>query len=175
LLGIIGGLVAICSAALSQYLNYYLNEQDGGAALYTATGRTRIWRMTLDLIQEKPILGYGFQSYQNVVDQVINIRLVHAHNEFLNIWLTLGLIGLLLSITTYVSYFLLLRRASKKGLSQASLGMALLVYSVMRGATEANVTDPIIFPMTLMMLTSEWLFAGISPSADQQYTIINTV
>lgn len=175
LLGLIGGLVAISSAALSRYFIYYLTEQQGGDAVYTASGRTRIWRITLDLIQENPILGYGFQSYQDVVEQVIDLRLVHAHNEILNVWLTLGLIGLLLSIATYVSYFLLLRRASKKGLSQASLGMALLVYSLIRGATEANVTDPIIFPMTLMMLTSEWLFAGISPSAAKQHTIINTL
>lgn len=174
LLAIVAGLVAICSAALSQYLNYYLNEQQGGEALYTASGRTGIWRMTLDLIQEKPILGYGFQSYLDVVDQqLINIRLVHAHNEFFQIWFTLGLVGLLLSIITYISYYLLLRRASKKGLSQVSLGMALLFYSVIRGATEASVTDPIIFPMTLMMLTSEWIFEGISPSSNKQYVIIN--
>lgn len=175
LLGLIGGLVAISSAALSKYFIYYLTEQQGGDALSTASGRTSIWRITLNLIQERPILGYGFQSYVDVVDQIIGLRLVHAHNEFLNIWLTLGLVGLFLSIITYLSYFLLLRRASKKGLSQASLGMALLVYSVMRGATEASVTDPIIFPMTLMMLTSEWIFEEILPPSDQQYVIIDTV
>jgi exopolysaccharide production protein ExoQ len=170
---IIGGLIAISSVALSRYFLFYLTEQQDGNALTTASGRTNIWRATLSLIREKPLLGYGFQSYKDAVDQIIALRLVHAHNEILNIWFTLGLVGLILCTVIYFSYLFLLRRGIKQSLPQANLGTALLIYSIVRGMTEASVTDPMIFPMTLMTLTSEWIFAGISPSSAKQYLIIN--
>ena len=113
--------------------------------------------MTWDMIQENPIWGYGFQSYRDIVDQVIQLRLVHPHNELLNIWVNLGFVGLFLGVMTYICYYLLLRRAFKAGLPQAALGLALLIYSLIRGLTEASIPDPIVYPTALMMLTIGWL------------------
>lgn len=157
LLLLTGAAIAISSTALSKYLDRYLNDQQGGEALTTASGRTEIWQMTWDMIQENPIWGYGFQSYRDIVDQVIQLRLVHPHNELLNIWVNLGFVGLFLGVMTYICYYLLLRRAFKAGLPQAALGLALLIYSLIRGLTEASIPDPIVYPTALMMLTIGWL------------------
>lgn len=157
LLLLTGSAIAISSTALSKYLDRYLNDQQGGEALTTASGRTEIWQMTWDMIQENPIWGYGFQSYRDIVDQVIQLRLVHPHNELLNIWVNLGFVGLFLGLMTYICYYLLLRRAFKAGLPQAALGLALLIYSLIRGLTEANTPDPIVYPTALMMLMIGWL------------------
>lgn len=152
-----GGAIAISSAALSKYLDYYLNEQQGGEALTTATGRTRIWEMTWELIQEKPVWGYGYQSYRDVADQIIPLRLVHPHNEWLNIWFNLGGVGLVLGVLTYINFYLHLRRAAKARLPQEALGLAVLVYSLVRGLTEATVPDLIVYPTLLIMLMIGWL------------------
>lgn len=157
LLLLAGGAIAISSAALSKYLDYYLNEQQGGEALTTATGRTRIWEMTWELIQEKPIWGYGYQSYRDVADQIIPLRLVHPHNECLNIWFNLGGIGLIIGILTYITFYWHLRRAGKARLPQEALGLALLIYSLVRGLTEATVPDLLVYPTPLMMLMIGWL------------------
>lgn len=157
LLSLAGGVIAICSVALTEYLDRYLNEQQGGEALTTATGRTPIWQMTWEMIQENPIWGYGYQSFRDLADQIIALRLVHPHNEWLNIWFNLGGVGLILGVLTYITYYWHLRQAAKVGLPQEALGLALLTYSLIRGATEANIPDLIAYPTPLMMLMIGWL------------------
>ena len=151
------GIIAISSARLSTYLDTYLNEQQGGEALTTATGRTQIWEMTWDMIQENPIWGYGYQSFRDVADQIIALRLVHPHNEWLNIWFNLGGVGLFLSLLTYMTYYWQVRRAGKARLPQEALGLALLIFFLIRGLTEANVPDFLNYPSSLMMLMIGWL------------------
>jgi O-antigen ligase len=65
------------------------------------TGRTKIWKIVLNLIDERPLQGWGWTSYwvpwaepyQGLV--VINdVPYFQAHNAFLDVWLQLGAIGL---------------------------------------------------------------------------------
>lgn len=69
----------------------------------TLTGRTEIWHQVWLAILHRPLLGYGFSafwrgsqppSWQVVV--ALRFILFHAHNGFLEIWLELGVVGLLL-------------------------------------------------------------------------------
>jgi hypothetical protein len=158
LLWLTGGLVLISSATLSEYIGNYISDR-GGENLTTATGRTRIWELTWDLIQQRPFLGYGFQSFRDVADQIVGVRLINPHNEFLDVWVNLGLIGLTLTLITYIGYILLLKRALRSGLPQAAFGLALLIYSLVRGLTEASITpgEPMVYPIALMMLVIGWL------------------
>ncbi|WP_179228296.1 O-antigen ligase family protein [Leptolyngbya ohadii] len=152
-----GGIVALSSTMLLGYLDRYLNEQQGGEALTTATGRSSIWEMTWDYIQQNSILGYGFQSYRYTAPQIIGVRLVHAHNDVLNIWYTLGGIGLSLAILTYLSYTFCWIRAAKRRSPQEALGLALLLYSLIRGLTEATVDDLMTYSTPLMLLIAQWM------------------
>ncbi len=65
------------------------------------TGRTKIWKVVLQLIDERPLQGWGWTSYwvpwvepyQGLV--VINhVPYFQAHNAFLDVWLQLGVVGL---------------------------------------------------------------------------------
>lgn len=152
-----GGIIAVSFTRLSTYLDTYLNEQQGGEALATGTGRTQIWEMTWNRIQENPIWGYGYQSYRDVADQIIGLRLVHPHNEVLNIWFNLGGVGLLLGVLTYIAYSWQVYCAGKARLPQEALALSLLVYSIIRGATEATVPDFLVYPSSLMMLMIGWM------------------
>ncbi len=69
----------------------------------TLTGRTAIWHEVWLAILHHPVLGYGFSAFWRGAagaswSVVVALRFVlfHAHNGFLEIWLELGVAGLLL-------------------------------------------------------------------------------
>ena len=81
----------------------------------TLTGRTAIWREVWIAIEQRPGLGYGFSAFWKGLQGpswsvIVALRFVlfHAHNGFLEIWLELGLFGLLVFMASYVRAFLLL-------------------------------------------------------------------
>ncbi|MGF1522989.1 MAG: O-antigen ligase family protein [Leptolyngbyaceae cyanobacterium] len=86
----------------------------------TLTGRTEFWPQLLQLIAEKPLLGYGFWGFwanpsgPAATVGTANFQPVHAHNGFLDAALSIGIVGLIaiiLSITRSVVWgFRLLRR-----------------------------------------------------------------
>jgi O-antigen ligase len=169
---LLSGVGAICFTALTRYLDEYLNAQQGGQALATFTGRTRIWQMTWEMIQENPIWGYGFQSYRYTAPQIIAVRLVHPHNELLSIWYTLGAVGLILAVLTYTTYAWQVQRATKARLPQAALGLALLVYSLANGPTTATTADLMNYPSPLMMLMISWMVQRNPISSSKQLSHI---
>jgi len=75
----------------------------------TLSGRTEIWQQVWSAILKHPVLGYGFAAFwQGMKGESYNVILAlrfvifHAHNGFLEIWLELGAIGLLLFLFSYV-------------------------------------------------------------------------
>ena len=74
----------------------------------TLSGRTEIWKQVWRFILQRPNLGWGYAAFWRGVDgQSFNVvaalRFVvfHAHNGFLEIWLELGLLGLVLFGLSY--------------------------------------------------------------------------
>ena len=81
------------------------------------TGRSKIWKLVLGLIADRPIQGWGWISYwmpgvKPFAGLVVinNVPYYQAHNAFLDMWLQLGLIGLLLLIALAVLTFVKLWR-----------------------------------------------------------------
>jgi O-antigen ligase len=78
-----------------------------------ASGRFYIWDKVLTLIEDKPILGWGWTGYwipgiepwEGLV--VINsVPMYQAHNAYLDVWLQLGLVGLVLFSWVIVQGFI---------------------------------------------------------------------
>ncbi len=73
--------------------------------------RLEQWRVTWDVIQQQMVFGYGGNSYTDVFqlfreDSVLRPLIYNqAHNDYLHIWLELGLVGLLLWLATLVLVF----------------------------------------------------------------------
>jgi O-antigen ligase len=72
----------------------------------TFTGRNEIWRFALDHIAERPIFGFGYQAFWGT-SELLNswtylrswgFRASDAHNGFLNVAVTTGVAGLVLSL-----------------------------------------------------------------------------
>ena len=79
---------------------------------YTVDDRIMTWNNAIELIQENPIKGYSIGDYREVdLRQRHNINgfgmgyraKLNAHNQFLESWLALGIVGLMSILFIYIS------------------------------------------------------------------------
>jgi len=66
----------------------------------TLTLRTDIWAAVIDLAEQRPVAGWGWVSYWapwvppfNGLAFTSGVRQLHAHNAWLDVWMQLGIIG----------------------------------------------------------------------------------
>jgi len=106
---LVGGAVvaAVSSAAVARIYFPLLAGFIGRDA--SLSGRTSIWQQVWTAIEKHPLLGYGFAAFWQGMrgesyNVIVALRFVifHAHNGFLEIWLELGAVGLLLFVLSYV-------------------------------------------------------------------------
>jgi len=71
-----------------------LNNQFLRLLSFDSSGRYRLWKDVLNVIAQKPILGYGPESYTLVSELPFSI----VHNSFLEILLYTGTVGFVLCI-----------------------------------------------------------------------------
>lgn len=76
----------------------------------TLTGRTDIWKSAMSSIMKRPVLGYGYMSFWNgYKGESANASLdnawaiTSAHNGLLEIWLTLGAVGLSITAFSFIN------------------------------------------------------------------------
>jgi O-antigen ligase len=74
------------------------------------TKRTKIWTVLLEKAQLHPLLGFGYGNFwlgekigvSAEVKKTLGYYPYHGHNGFIDLWLELGLIGLLLLLCSFV-------------------------------------------------------------------------
>lgn len=98
----------------------------------TLTGRSELWPAVLEMIAKKPWLGYGYGAFWNdsvessIVIQTVQWNAPNAHNGFLDLWLALGLLGILVFLIGFVIN--LLRALYLMRWNQTSENLWLLIY-----------------------------------------------
>ncbi len=105
------------------------------AGVFTFTGRTGIWQVTLEEFVRSPITGYGPSLWD------LQYRFEHgmmqagqAHNQYIQILGQAGLLGLL----SMLAYLWLLARAAVRGAAQDhGLAMVLVLLLLVRGFSES--------------------------------------
>jgi O-antigen ligase len=100
----------------------------------TLSGRTAIWEQVWVAILKHPILGYGFAAFwQGMKGESYNVILAlrfvifHAHNGFLEIWLELGAVGLLLFFLSYVRAWRKLWPILRSGMMGSAIWMVFVL------------------------------------------------
>ena len=79
------------------------------------TGRKDIWQAGIQILGNNPIKGYGVGQFERLVDDhVQDVRARAPHNEFLGIWVELGVLGLVLFLIVLGGIFLEITRCRYK-------------------------------------------------------------
>jgi O-antigen ligase len=98
-------IVLICSALVLLYLSTILEFLGKDPTL---TGRMPLWNAVLHMIGRRPILGYGYHAFWNGlkgesagVQLAVGWAAPHAQSGFLDVWLDLGGVGLILVSWTF--------------------------------------------------------------------------
>jgi O-antigen ligase len=102
----------------------------------TLTGRTSFWPIIIDMIQQRPFLGYGYETFWlggNPNSPAVEVAYAtpghtpsHAHNGLLQIWLHLGFVGVAVFLIGY--WLTVLRSLAWIRLSNSAVAIWPLVY-----------------------------------------------
>ncbi|MCP4683488.1 MAG: tetratricopeptide repeat protein [Desulfobacterales bacterium] len=128
--------------------------------------RLGIWKNSLEMVKDRPITGFGLGNYkvfypsyhQRIIkDKIFGIeeQLHHAHNDFIQIAVERGAVGLLLFIALIVSYFVMVYRLRSPDISSKT---RLIIIGLSGGMIGFLVHAMFSFPMeggvTLLLLFS---------------------
>jgi exopolysaccharide production protein ExoQ len=155
-LGLIGFL------SLTEYDDYYRAKDH--VAVQSAIHRLYIWKHSLNLISEKPVLGWGMNSARHM-DKVPSAAAkeqetlpphplfkasipLHPHNGFLQIWLELGIPGVL----GYYLLYILIGAAIFKASSNTTY----------RAAALAALASTFVVQQTAYGIWQQWMWAAIA-------------
>jgi exopolysaccharide production protein ExoQ len=114
----------------------------------TLTGRTDIWLHVWQWIQQRPLVGYGYAAFfeaeetSSYVAAVWNWGVSSAHNGYLELLLTIGVVGLALVLMFIGSGLVRTAMASKRlDPTLIIVLLSLLVAYTSRAITESNLLD----------------------------------
>jgi O-antigen ligase len=122
------------------------------------TGRSKIWKKVLGLIWERPVQGWGWISYWvpgvKPYDGLVVIKKVpyyQAHNAYLDTWLQLGAIGLLLLLALIVFTFIKLWRLGVRHTNPLYLWPMLAFFGILaQNLTESRMLLELGWAMIVM-------------------------
>jgi exopolysaccharide production protein ExoQ len=145
---------------------YYDIYTSAGNQAETLTGRTAIWLYVLNAVFDHPWnlwIGHGFDSWWKVVppfgDQ---FEARHAENELLQQFYAYGVLGVVVLVGLYGSFYRQVRRLPRR--PTRALFFGLLLFIVVRGLAEADSFD-LLFPLWSIVLIS--LLADCEDTASQ--------
>jgi exopolysaccharide production protein ExoQ len=155
-----------------------VSNADAVASLFekdlTFTGRTDLWPLVIDKIEQQPWLGYGFGAFWNgregpskYVWDAIFFEAPNAHNGFLDILLELGIVGLTIYALQFFVCFV--NSLTYIRFNQTSDGLwpgLLLLYIVLSNLTESGLfVQNNVF---LVFQLSTFLSLGLEQSDDAE-------
>jgi exopolysaccharide production protein ExoQ len=119
----------------------------------TFSGRTELWTAVLDEIWQKPWLGYGYRAYWRgftgpsaVIWSKLPWLPPHSHNGALDVWLELGLLGLLVFTAGFVALCLQsISWTRHSRVSTALFPILYLTFVALSNLTESSLLVPNIF------------------------------
>ena len=90
--------------------------------------RPQIWKQALDLISERPLLGWGGDYYPDIQIESLKLGLRDTHNILLTIWLKYGALAFI-TLTMLLGYAVIVTLGNTDN-ATLRLGGALLIFGV---------------------------------------------
>jgi O-antigen ligase len=107
----------------------------------TLTGRTDIWAGLLPFFEKHPILGHGFGGFWTPMTQQAIFGQKEAHNGYLDVFLGIGIVGLLLIVLFLLSFCWKAQRELTHDYDWASLCICYLLMALIHNVTESSINS----------------------------------
>ncbi len=134
----------------------------------SGTARTQMWHETLTMLRDHPIFGAGLSGFPTVISPYHDASYFeifqYPHNIFLNIWVELGLPGLL-------AFFIISLLTLKTLWQHRQNPKALILLAAFLTIVIHGLVDVPFFKNDLAMLTALLLAATISLNSQQSHTL----
>lgn len=141
-------IASIAAAILNWDLVLELIARDGANTM-TLTGRTTIWNIAISMIEERPLLGYGFTSFYTPLTQHFfysEYIAPHAHNSWINAAFETGIVGASL-LTMFMLSVLIGGKPRNPGYSES-----LIIWSILCGTTGLIFGGKMTTPAVLILI-----------------------
>tara|TARA_Y100000815_G_scaffold109092_1_gene97694 strand:+ start:9099 stop:10418 length:1320 start_codon:yes stop_codon:yes gene_type:complete len=139
---------------------------------FTFTGRTDIWAFVLERVTESPLLGTGYGSFWAIGDYSPSLmyatkfvaQYTEAHSGYLDVMVSLGVIGLILMIIALLKPYGRLWGYEAANTDTASAeailcGLVLLSFGILHNSLESTLLQG-MSPMWTLMLMSMWIVSS---------------
>jgi O-antigen ligase len=128
--------------------SYFATYNGGNVNQFeTLTGRTVLWATAFAMAIERPWLGHGFYSFRSLIPAFGSFEPWEAHNELLQHFFEFGVVGIVLLVGVYWSFFRAAHKAKPSDLR--GLALTLLIYALVHGVTD-TVSFGFSYPLWLM-------------------------
>ncbi len=154
-------LVSAVVSSQAKFQNYF--KSSGRTSIST---RQQIWWTSILLIKEKTLWGWGLgnfqESYRSRVKQIypkpLEWNVVKAHNLYLNLWIEMGILGLLAFLYLIIKIFSILRSELETEIKERKLFIASLISALVAILVHGLVDTP-YFKNDLSLVF--FIFAGL--------------
>lgn len=148
------GLGLVVSLSWDQILTY-LARGESAKTLATVSNRTELWGIAADLVQERPLTGWGLATSRGIFFD--RVGLGGAHNAFINVAVDGGLVGLGLWLALVVAIAAGITRLQRVRHADAPLLAGLLVTLLVNGLTVEGVGSGIGQSFLWLLLCGAWV------------------
>ncbi len=138
--------------------------------------RIRLWLTSINMIKDKPIWGVGLGNFNRLFDRYkvegFYDTTCHPHNDFLNVAVNSGILGLLAYLWIWVAFFRStlrsVRRGERRTFVQAAqmAGVAAIAGFLVAGLFQCYYTDAEVNMLLMFILGSTMILNRTSPEEE---------
>jgi exopolysaccharide production protein ExoQ len=120
----------------------------------TLTGRIPLWGFTVDMISQRPLLGFGFATFgSDLTRPATDVWIApHAHNAWFNAAFETGIVGAALLTMFLVASLVMAVRAPRSGGASSSYLLGPTVFTILCSSMGLLVGGRLTTPYALLLL-----------------------
>lgn len=139
----------------------------------TFTGRTKIWDIAIEYGMNTPFLGHGYQAawrdpngLPSLIETALNFNPSHSHNGYIDLFIGIGSLGLLLYLLWMTGLMLQLFRTLRRRPDElAAWGLSFALRIALLGLSARTILQPNTMDMVYLMIVA--VYAGLDLQQSQ--------
>ena len=131
----------------SEQVFSFISRSGSADEIRSATSRTVIWPVALSMIQQSPLIGWGYASALTLLSEhpAIYFGAAHCHNIYIEVLFSGGLFGLFAFLwCVFISLVIAARKGKKEEI-------ALMAFFLSYGITEPILSGPVGFGIMIWL------------------------